>query len=179
MSDEATKLSYEELRHRFDPGRFDFKSTGDLHDRAVLTARAAWPVLLVVVVFFLAVGIFAADIATSNGYTIADKPGPRTLVFKPAITDLRINNPTNNQPYSITVLAEEAGQMRINLEMHDGESGVRVLTLSDFTRGLSYGQTLVNQNVVRNKQESTFIMRRWARSLNEVIATANESAART
>lgn len=125
------------------------------------------------------VDIFAADIATSNGYTIADKPGPRTLVFKPAITDLRINNPTNNQPYSITVLAEEAGQMRINLEMRDGESEERVLTLSDFTRGLSYGQTLVNQNVVRNKQESTFIMRRWARSLNEVIAAANESAART
>ncbi len=35
------------------------KSTGDLHDRAVLTARVAWPVLLVVVVFFLGAGIFA------------------------------------------------------------------------------------------------------------------------
>jgi cytochrome d ubiquinol oxidase subunit II len=35
------------------------KSTGDLHDRAVLTARVAWPVLLVVAVFFLVAGIFA------------------------------------------------------------------------------------------------------------------------
>ena len=122
---------------------------------------------------------FAADVAANNNYTITDTPGPGTLIFKPAIVNLRINNPTNNQPYSITVLAEESGSMKINLDMYDAESGERVLTLSDFTRGLSYGQTLVNQNVVRNKQEATFVMRRWARSLNEVISAANESASRS
>jgi hypothetical protein len=123
------------------------------------------------------VKIFAGDIAANNSYEIVSTPGPRTLVIKPAITNLRINNPVNNQPYSITVLSEEVGSMRINIDMIDNSSDKRVLTMSDFTRGRNYAGTLLNQNVTRNKNEATWLLRRYARSLNEVLTPTAETGA--
>jgi hypothetical protein len=113
--------------------------------------------------------VFVADLAEANGYTIAEEPGPATLVVKPAIRNLRLANPNTFEPYRITVLAEEAGSMTIELDLVDGESNEALLRLSDYRRGRNFGRTLRIQNSVTNKQEGNNLFRRWARSLNATL----------
>ena len=115
--------------------------------------------------------VFVVELATVNNYEVVDTPGPDTLILKPAITRLKINNPDNFKPYRITVLAEEAGSMTLNLELVEPGSKRALLNLTDNRRGRTYGRTLRVQNSVQNKQESTNMMRRWATALNEVIGS--------
>lgn len=113
--------------------------------------------------------VFVGDLAEANGYSIADEPGPGTLVVRPAILNLRLANPNTFEPYRITVLAEEAGSMTIELDLVDGESDEALLRLSDYRRGRNFGRTLRIQNSVTNKQEGNNLFRRWARSLNATL----------
>jgi hypothetical protein len=116
---------------------------------------------------------FAAKLAKDNNYTIVEQPEPGTLIVQPAIIKLKINHPNTLEPYRITVLAEEAGSMTINLDLIDAENDQTVLRLSDYRRARSYGNTMRVQSSVQNRQESNNMFRRWAQSLNTVLDTSS------
>ena len=115
------------------------------------------------------VDVFSTEIAEGTSYQIVGSPEAADLLLTPEVVDLDIINPLNNEPYRITVLAENSGRMTLKGEISDTSTDQVLLRFSDRTRGREY-QDFRWQSSVRVKSETNRLLRRWAQSLNELIS---------
>jgi hypothetical protein len=115
------------------------------------------------------VDVFSKEISEGTTYLVVDSAEEADLILKPTVTKLNIINPLNNQPYRITVLAENSGGMTLQAEISDRIADEVLLRFTDKKRGREY-QDFRWQSSVRVKSENNRLLRAWAQSLNELIS---------
>jgi hypothetical protein len=115
------------------------------------------------------VDVFRKEITEGTAYQVVESPESADLILTPDVTDLDIINPLNNEPYRITVLAENSGGMTLQAEIAERSTDAALLRFTDKTRGRDY-QDFRWQSSVRIKSENNRLLRAWAKSLNELIS---------
>jgi hypothetical protein len=111
-----------------------------------------------------------AEALNVGGYSVVDTATENTLLLNTQVSNFQLNNPVNNQPYSITVLAETALRMNIMFELVDAQSNVTLMQASDRGRSRDYME-FRRQSVVQNRSEIRRLLKRWSLRL---VATLNE-----
>ena len=111
-----------------------------------------------------------AEALNAGGYSVVDTATENTLLLNTQVSNFQLNNPVNNQPYSITVLAETALRMNIMFELVDAQSNVTLMQASDRGRSRDYME-FRRQSVVQNRSEIRRLLKRWSLRL---VATLNE-----
>ena len=113
------------------------------------------------------VRVFKDELPRGTGLPAVSSPGPSTLVITPTISNLYLNSPFNSRGYQITVLAEDAGYMTMNVELTDSDGKV-LLKMSDKGRTRRYTDYR-QQERVRNLHESNRLLKGWSQELIEVL----------
>ncbi len=114
------------------------------------------------------VDVFRKELSESTNYTIVDSVAEASLILTPKIINLDIINPLNNQSYRITVFADNSGSMTLEIELEETKSAKVLIRLKDRSRGYDH-TNFHRQSSVLVRYENRRVLRRWARSLNDVI----------
>jgi len=114
------------------------------------------------------VNVYAESLTRNSTFTLVTQPTDTTLALNPEMVDLYITAPADSSPYQLTVLSENAGRMTINIELTDAATGEVLLRTSTRGTARDYGD-FRRQETVKNRTDSTRLLRVWAESLRAVI----------
>ena len=112
--------------------------------------------------------IVTEELVKGTDYKVTQNPAARSLTLKPQIVDLYITAPNAAEPYQVTVLSQSAGKMTIVLEISDTTTKELLLRIMDkaYARDFPDFRT---QESVRNRNESSLVLRAWAQSLSGLL----------
>jgi len=107
-----------------------------------------------------------------GGYEIVQEPGHETLLVRPAIVDLFINNVEGSKPGRVTTYTAEAGRMTLVLELRDSATGDILARAIDATRARQTGMfTMSSRNT--NVAEARRSFTHWAVLLTGALDEAH------
>jgi Protein of unknown function (DUF3313) len=112
---------------------------------------------------------------TEGGYQVTDIATDDTIRISPAIVNLYINAPDKQSAGMSRQYTTNAGEMTLDMEIHDSVTGQLLARVVDKQRALDTG-TLQWTNTVSNAAEAQRAIDAWARQLRTGLDQVNGTA---
>jgi len=108
---------------------------------------------------------------TGGGWEIVDQAGPEVLRISPQIVDLDIRAPDVQSSTQVRSYTEQSGEMTLQLELYDSETGDLIAAARDH-RESPYRGYMQWTNSITNRSDARLMLRDWAKALNERLHAA-------
>jgi len=115
--------------------------------------------------------VFIQELTTNNAFTMTDVSGEGVIRITPKIVDLDVYAPDRMRDHIGYSLTDSQGNMTLELEIHDAQSGALLASVHQFAEDPRKGW-LEWTIYGTNKRAAGFILGRWARDLREWLIEA-------
>ena len=115
--------------------------------------------------------VFIQELITNNAFTLTDASGEGVIRITPKIVDLDVYAPDRMRDHIGYAMTDSQGNMTLELEIHDSQSGALLASVHQFTEDPRKGW-FEWTTYGTNKRAAGFILRRWASDLREWLLEA-------
>lgn len=115
--------------------------------------------------------VFIRELTKDDAFTMTDNNGAAVLRITPKIVDLNVLAPDRMRNHIGYSLTDSKGNMTLELEIHDSQSGALLASVHQFAEDRQKGW-LEWTTQGTNKRAAGFILDRWASDLREWLIEA-------
>ncbi len=117
------------------------------------------------------------DVLREGGYEVVNENGPDVLLLEPAIVDLDVTAPDigMRQPGRSTTYTASAGEMTLNMDLVDSETGSIIGRAIDRREDHAVGNFQYS-NSITNRADAQRILRSWAMLLRDALDDARDDS---
>ena len=116
--------------------------------------------------------VFIQELTTNNAFTLTDASGKGVIRITPKVVDLDVYAPDKMRNHIGYTMTDSQGNMTLELEIHDSQSGALLASVRQFSEDRRKGW-LEWTTYGTNKRAAGYILHRWARDLREWLIEAS------